>query len=82
MGIDFANVTEQAPALLTAQIEVYPSLFTNLAADLGFMCGHFSKLQSGYATCDKGDKLKKGLILFLSRLDYHGLKLEPQLAKT
>ena len=74
MGIDIASVTELAPALLTAQMEVYPLLFTDLAADLGFMCGlfahHFTELQSRYATCDKGDKLKKGLILFLSQLDY------------
>ena len=66
MGIDFTNVTELAPALLTSQIEVYPSLFTYLATDLRFMCDlfahHFANLPSGYATCncDKGSKLEKG----------------------
>lgn len=63
MCIDFACITELASVLLTAQMEVYPSLFTNLAADLGFMCGlfahHFAKLQSGYITCVEGDRLEK-----------------------
>ena len=48
--------------LLTAQMEVYPLLSTNLAADLGFICSvithHFIKFQAAYAICDKGDKLK------------------------
>ena len=44
-------------------MEVYPSLFTNLATDLGFMCNlfvhYFAKLQSGYPTCIEGVQLEK-----------------------
>ena len=61
--IDFAIVTGLASVLLTAQMEVYPQLFTNLATDLGFMCNlfahHFTKLQSGHPTCIDGVQLEK-----------------------
>ena len=61
--IDLTIVTGLASALLTARMEVYPSLFTNLATDLGFMCNlfvhHFAKLQSGYPTCIEGVQLEK-----------------------
>lgn len=56
--IDFAIVTGLASALLTAQMKVYPQLFTNLTTDLGFMCNlfvnHFTELQSGHPTCIDG----------------------------
>lgn len=62
MGIYFACMTDLAPSLPTAQMEVYPLLFVNLSSDLGSMCGlfahHFTKLQSR-STCAEKENLEK-----------------------